>query len=115
MASHIVSPWKLRIPCISPCGALFLLQIMMFALEDIKRGEETRLGHSSNVDAVQSPPGEKRMLMQEKSLSTIDVENRAAHKGDSSDGAVDWTVRNVFAFIFLCMLYTGTRTSRNPW
>ena len=80
----------------------------MTTLEDLK-GQDSELDHTSTMDTGHSPPGEKRELVQEKTLSTIDVENRAAHKGDHSDGAVDWTVRNVFAFIFLCMLYTGTR------
>jgi hypothetical protein len=79
----------------------------MAAYEDIKGGHSAEIEHSENHETGYSSPDEKNELKQELTLSKIDVENRAAFKGDNSDGAVDWTVRNILASIFLCTLYTG--------
>ena len=68
---------------------------------------DASLSHTDTQDEG-SLSDEKHKLEQKKTLSEIDVENKAAFKGDDSDGAVDWTVRNILASIFLCMLYTGT-------
>ena len=38
----------------------------------------------------------------------VDMNNAHALKGDDSDGKVEWSVRSIFAAIFLAALYTGT-------
>jgi hypothetical protein len=42
----------------------------------------------------------------------VNVENRAAYKGDDSDGRVDWTLKQVLATIFLSGLYVGKPTTK---
>ena len=85
----------------------------MAAYEDVKAGHDGDLDHTLTHDTGNSSPDEKNELKQEKALSKIDVENSAAYKSDDSDGAVEWTIRNILASIFLCTLYTGTWTMRN--
>lgn len=67
------------------------------------------LEHVDTRDDVSSAHDEKAQLEHQQTLSEIDLENKAAFKGDDSDGAVQWTFRNIMASIFLCMLYTGQR------
>jgi hypothetical protein len=71
--------------------------------EDVKN--HSALEHVDTRDDG-STHDEKVQLEQKKTLSEIDVENKAAYKGDDSDGSVDWSWRNIVASIFLCMLYT---------
>ena len=80
----------------------------MAAYEDVQGDRDASLEHTETHDTRSESPDEKHSLEQKKTLSEIDVENKAAYKGDDSDGSVDWTVRNILASIFLCMLYTGT-------
>lgn len=77
---------------------------MATSYEDVKNHN---LAQIDTNDDAHSGHDEKKDLHQTKTLSEIDLENKAAFKGDESDGAVDWTVRNILASIFLCMLYTG--------
>ena len=78
-----------------------------------KGGEHNQLEHTETQEEREySLTDEKNELKQAQTLSQIDVENHAAVKGDDSDGAVDWTFRNIMASIFLCTLYTGTRAFR---
>jgi hypothetical protein len=37
----------------------------------------------------------------------VDLHNPDAEKGDDSDGKVNWTVKQIFATVFLCGLYVG--------
>lgn len=38
----------------------------------------------------------------------LHVHNELAHKGDDSDGQVEWTTRTIIAALSLGALYTGT-------
>ena len=44
----------------------------------------------------------------------VDMNNAHALKGDDSDGKVEWSVRSIFAAIFLAALYTGTTPPLHP-
>lgn len=46
-------------------------------------------------------------LQKEMTLEGIDMNNSHAVKGDDSDGKVIWSMRSIFAAIFLAALYTG--------
>lgn len=46
-------------------------------------------------------------LQKEMTLTGVDMNNTQAVKGDDSDGKVEWSVRSIFAAIFLAALYTG--------
>jgi hypothetical protein len=46
-------------------------------------------------------------LQPELTLQGVDMKNSHALKGDDSDGKVEWSVRSIFAAIFLAALYTG--------
>lgn len=72
--------------------------------EDLKN--HSALDHVDTRDDG-STHDEKVQLEQKQTLSVIDIENKAAYKGDDSDGAVEWNAKNIIASIFLCMLYTG--------
>jgi hypothetical protein len=71
--------------------------------------EKTDFGHqaehveTNSIDANE----EKQDLSKVQTLAVVDVENRAAFKGDESDGKVEWNFKNLAAATFLCMLYTG--------
>jgi hypothetical protein len=41
----------------------------------------------------------------------VDMNNSHALKGDDSDGKVEWSIRSIFAAIFLAALYTGLSLS----
>ena len=76
--------------------------------------EKTEFGHqaehveTNSLDANE----EKKDLSKVQTLAVVDVENKAAFKGDESDGKIEWTFKTLMAATFLCMLYTGeTRTS----
>lgn len=45
-----------------------------------------------------------------QTLGIVDIENKAAYKGDDSDGQVEWNFMNLASATVLCMLYTGTLT-----
>lgn len=68
---------------------------------------EHTLQHTETHDTDYSSAEKENVLEHQHTFSAVDVENKAAFKGDDSDGAVDWTLRNILASIFLCMLYTG--------
>lgn len=76
----------------------------MASFEDEKRDHEASLEHTETHDTDHSS---NEKLEHQQTLSKIDIENKAAYKGDDSDGQIDWTVRNILASIFLCTLYTG--------
>ena len=84
---------------------------MATTYDDVKEGDDhPPLEHTETQEGTgYSSLDEKNELKQAQTLSKIDVENHAAVKGDDSDGAVDWSFRNIMASIFLCTLYTGTR------
>ncbi|KUJ15067.1 uncharacterized protein LY89DRAFT_720466 [Mollisia scopiformis] len=44
-----------------------------------------------------------------ETLAVIDIENRAAFKGDDSEGKVVWNFKTMAAATFLCTLYTGAQ------
>jgi hypothetical protein len=46
-------------------------------------------------------------LQKERTMEGIDMNNTSAIKGDDSDGKVEWSIRSIFAAIFLAALYTG--------
>lgn len=46
-------------------------------------------------------------LQKELTLTGVDMNNTQALKGDDSDGKVEWSLRSIFAAIFLAALYTG--------
>lgn len=53
-------------------------------------------------------PGDSSLeLQKEMTLEGIDMNNSSAVKGDDSDGKVIWSVRSIFAAVFLAALYTG--------
>lgn len=58
-------------------------------------------------NAHDSPTDASLNLEKERTLEGIDVQNRHALKGDDSDGKVVWSLRSIFAAIFLAGLYTG--------
>ena len=58
-------------------------------------------------NAHESPVTASLNLEKEKTLEGIDVRNTHAFKGDDSDGKVKWSLRSIFAAIFLAGLYTG--------
>jgi hypothetical protein len=60
------------------------------------------------VENVRETPDESSHdLQKERTLEGIDMNNSYAVKGDDSDGKVEWTVRSMFAAVFLAALYTG--------
>ena len=61
--------------------------------------------------ARDSPTDSSHELQKERTLEGIDMANSYAIKGDDSDGKVTWSVRSIFAAIFLAALYTGTLAS----
>jgi len=54
-------------------------------------------GTDLSLESQQEPPSEG-----------MNMNNAHALKGDDSDGKVEWSVRSIFAAIFLAALYTGT-------
>ena len=74
-------------------------------------GHEAQHVETNSIDAHD----EKHGLEKVQTLAIVDVENKAAFKGDESDGKVEWNFKSLAAATFLCMLYTGkTRFQRNP-
>lgn len=71
--------------------------------------EKTEVGHeaqhveTNSIDASD----EKNDLEKVQTLHVVDIENKAAFKGDESDGKVEWNLKSLAAATFLCMLYTG--------
>jgi hypothetical protein len=66
------------------------------SLEHIETNEDNASTHHEKIE-----------LEHQYTLGEIDLENKAAHKGDDSDGHVDWTFKTIMASIFLAQLYTG--------
>jgi hypothetical protein len=59
-------------------------------------------------DATTSPTTHSMLeLQKEVTLKGVDMNNTHALKGDDSDGKVEWSIRSIFAAIFLAALYTG--------
>ncbi|KAH7093263.1 major facilitator superfamily domain-containing protein [Paraphoma chrysanthemicola] len=56
-----------------------------------------------------SPTESSHELQKERTLDGIDMTNSAAVKGDDSDGKVVWSMRSMFAAVFLAALYTGSQ------
>lgn len=61
--------------------------------------------------AHDSPTDSSHELQKERTLEGIDMNNSYAVKGDDSDGKVEWSVRSIFAAVFLAALYTGRSSS----
>ena len=80
---------------------------MMATDEDIKGGASGQSDRHSIYRDEKCVRNEEPELELEKTLPVIDIENRAAYKGDNSDGQVEWRFSNIMASIFLCMLFTG--------
>ena len=78
--------------------------------------EKQEFGHEAQRIETNSmhPSDEKKDLTQVQTLSVVDIENKAAYKGDDSDGHVEWGFKNLAAALFLCMLYTGTSSIAAP-
>lgn len=66
-------------------------------------GSEAHHVETTSVDAHDDTNGLEKV----QTLAVVDIENKAAFKGDESDGKVDWNFKNLAAGFFLCMLYTG--------
>lgn len=66
-------------------------------------GHEAHHVETTSTDAHD----EKNDLQPVQTLAVVDVENKAAFKGDQSDGKVEWNFKSLAAATFLCMLYTG--------
>lgn len=63
-----------------------------------------------HVEQLSDRPTESsHELQKERTLEGIDMKNSRAVKGDDSDGKVIWSVRSIFAAIFLASLYTGSQ------
>ena len=77
--------------------------------------EKQEFGHEAQHIETNSThlSDEKNDLDKVQTLGAIDIENKAAYKGDDSDGHVEWGFKNLAAATFLCMLYTGT-SDHNP-
>lgn len=71
--------------------------------------EKQGIGHEAERVETSSlhDSAEKNDLEKTHTLAVVDVENKAAFKGDDSDGHVEWGFKNLAAATFLCMLYTG--------
>jgi hypothetical protein len=69
-------------------------------------GHEAQHVETNSIDAND----EKHDLEKVQTLAVVDVENKAAFKGDESDGKVEWNFKSLAAATFLCMLYTGKIT-----
>jgi hypothetical protein len=61
----------------------------------------------AHIEDTNEAPYDNNPLKKELTLTGIDTENRAAYKGDDSDGKVTWSIKRLFAGAFLAMLYTG--------
>ena len=59
------------------------------------------------VEHAPTPTDSSLELQKEMTLTGVDMNNTHALKGDDSDGKVEWTLRSIFAAIFLAALYTG--------
>jgi hypothetical protein len=64
----------------------------------------------NHVEHAASPTDMSLSLQKELTLQGVDMNNTQALKGDDSDGKVEWSVRSIFAAIFLAALYTGSST-----
>ena len=71
-----------------------------------QKQEPTHTTEHVEVNTTQ-PRDEKHSPENVGALTVVDTENKAAYKGDESDGHVEWGFRNLAAAFFLCMLYTG--------
>jgi hypothetical protein len=69
-------------------------------------GHEAQHVETNSIDVND----EKHDLEKVQTLAVVDVENKAAFKGDESDGKVEWNFKSLAAATFLCMLYTGKIT-----
>lgn len=94
---------------VSPSVYIFLLLLFFNSNHPANMEEKTDFGHqaehveTNSIDANE----EKQDLSKVQTLAVVDVENRAAFKGDESDGKVEWNFKTLAAATFLCMLYTG--------
>ncbi|EAT86456.2 hypothetical protein SNOG_06625 [Parastagonospora nodorum SN15] len=66
--------------------------------------EKQEVQYVEHVD--ESPTDSSHELQKERTLEGIDMTNSYAVKGDDSDGKVEWSIRSIFAAIFLAALYT---------
>lgn len=73
---------------------------------------KNEFGHEAQHVETNSIDGrdEKHDLEKVQTLAVVDVENKAAFKGDESDGKIEWNFKSLAAATFLCMLYTGKIT-----
>jgi hypothetical protein len=69
--------------------------------------EKQQVGHHIEHANTHTTNDSAYDLQQEVTLSGVDMKNSHALKGDDSDGKVEWSVRSIFAAIFLAALYTG--------
>ncbi|KIW99735.1 uncharacterized protein Z518_11148 [Rhinocladiella mackenziei CBS 650.93] len=75
------------------------------------REEDLPIDQVPTLDREKEPDdGESSNIEKKVTLSKFDLENRAAHKGDDSDGRVEWNWRSRCACFFLCTLYTVATT-----
>ena len=72
--------------------------------------EKQEVQYVEHVD--ESPTDSSHELQKERTLEGIDMTNSYAVKGDDSDGKVEWSIRSIFAAIFLAALYTGTQPTK---
>ncbi|KAF2276912.1 MFS general substrate transporter [Westerdykella ornata] len=80
---------------------------------DPVRDEETQTSEKGTTTFIENADGSQAEsslnLEKERTLDGIDIQNSRAFLGDDSDGKVTWTVRSIFAAIFLAGLYTGSQ------
>ncbi|KAH9859627.1 hypothetical protein IAQ61_011408 [Plenodomus lingam] len=63
----------------------------------------------SYAENAHEPADSSLDLQKEMTLQGVDMKNTHAVKGDDSDGKIIWSVRSIFAAIFLAALYTGSQ------
>jgi hypothetical protein len=73
---------------------------MANSTSDNEKQEVNYVEHVETNDSTMNPH-------KEQTLSGVDMKNTSAVKGDDSDGKVIWSVRSMFAAVFLAALYTG--------
>ncbi|KAF7679895.1 mfs general substrate transporter [Alternaria burnsii] len=71
--------------------------------------EKQQVGHHIEHANTHTTNDSAYDLQPEVTLSGVDMKNSHALKGDDSDGKVEWSVRSIFAAIFLAALYTGSQ------
>jgi hypothetical protein len=79
-----------------------------FATHPVRDEEKQEKSSQAFIEDVNASNTDSSLhLDRERTLGGIDVQNTHAFLGDDSDGKVIWSLRSIFAAIFLAGLYTG--------